>query len=119
MSPEQKSATLEALRLTGDYHSDNAVWCKEQSSSLVALIAAAFSASPMTLAEDALEQLSCELTVFGEVLDTGINPAILNAVVTGMADRARVAAELSRRISEANSHGQPAPSEATESEAAQ
>jgi len=79
----------------------------EHAASLSALICAAIHGNtdaPTDLAQSALEQLSCDLTVLAEVFASGTDlvPSIIQQHILSLAARASAAAELSNRINAAS-----------------
>ena len=103
-----KPAEAQALRSVGD--ADYVMHGAENVASLPALICAAIHGNadaPARLAENALGQLSNDLTMLAEVFDGGTDlvPSIIQQHILSLAARAGAAAELSSRINEANKSG--------------
>jgi hypothetical protein len=90
--------------LTGDRNHDCFAHGAEGKASCAALFSAALAhgETPHYLAEQALRQIHAELTILSTAIADGeaaaYNPDILSCVITGIAERARVAAEVSGRI---------------------
>jgi hypothetical protein len=80
---------------------------RENEATVLALFGAIFCSAgdEKGIAVGALDGLSDELTVLAEYFDgeATLNPAIIKNVLTRMAERARAAAEVQRRVNQAES----------------
>lgn len=101
---------------TGDCNADHFVHGAEDKATCAAMFAAALApwegAHPLAFAEDALKQLSAELSVLEQALSEAnaaesgaLNPTIIRRAIVGLENRARVAAEVVSRLAAAEQGG--------------